>query len=80
MGSIRLSVCREWYNTAINLGGKTMDIDINKAKDIAQDALEKVTKDATAKKTADDAINAVEKKVGIDLPDVDTISKALGNK
>ncbi len=57
-----------------------MDIDINKAKDIAQDALEKVTKDATAKKTADDAINAVEKKVGIDLPDVDTISKALGNK
>ena len=57
-----------------------MEIDINKAKDIAQDAFEKVTKDATAKKTADDAINAVEKKVGIDLPDVDTISKALGNK
>ncbi len=57
-----------------------MDIDLNKAKDVAQDALEKVTKDATAKKTADDAINAVEKKVGIDLPDVDTINKALGNK
>ncbi|MBR3533296.1 MAG: hypothetical protein IKN80_05375 [Clostridiales bacterium] len=56
-----------------------MDIDLNKAKDVAQDALEKVTKDATAKKTADDAINAVEKKVGIDLPDVDTINKALGN-
>ena len=57
-----------------------MDIDLNKAKDVAQDALEKVTKDATAKKTADDAINAVEKKVGIDLPDIDTINKALGNK
>ena len=57
-----------------------MDFDLNKAKDVAQDALEKVTKDATAKKTADDAINAVEKKVGIDLPDVDTINKALGNK
>ena len=29
-----------------------MDIDINKAKDLAQDALEKVSKDTTAKKTA----------------------------
>jgi hypothetical protein len=57
-----------------------MDIDINKAKDLAQDALEKVSKDTTAKKTANDAINAVEKKVGIDLPDVDSINKALGNK
>ncbi len=57
-----------------------MDIDINKAKDLAQDALEQVSKDQTAKKTANDAINAVEKKVGIDLPDVDSINKALGNK
>ncbi len=57
-----------------------MDIDINKAKDIAQDALEKVSKDTTAKKTANDAINAVEKKVGVDLPDVDSITKALGSK
>lgn len=57
-----------------------MDIDINKAKDLAQDALEKVSKDTTAKKTANDAINAVEKKVGINLPDVDSINKALGNK
>ena len=57
-----------------------MDIDINKAKDIAQDALEKVSKDTTAKKTANDAINKVEKKVGVDLPDVDAINGAIGKK
>ncbi len=57
-----------------------MEIDINKAKDVAQDALDKVSKDENAKKAANDAINAVEKKVGVDLPDVDAINKAIGNK
>ncbi|MCR5614714.1 MAG: hypothetical protein K6F45_00950 [Saccharofermentans sp.] len=57
-----------------------MDIDINKAKDMAQDALGQVAKDDNAKKMANDAIDAVEKKVGVDLPDVDAINKAIGNK
>lgn len=57
-----------------------MDIDINKAKDMAQDALGQVAKDDNAKKVANDAIDAVEKKVGVDLPDVDAINKAIGNK
>jgi len=57
-----------------------MDIDINKAKDMAQDALGQVAKDDNAKKIANDAIDAVEKKVGVDLPDVDAINKAIGNK
>lgn len=55
-----------------------MDIDINKAKNIAQDALDKVTGDENAKKIANDAIDKVEKKVGVDLPDVDSIKKTLG--
>ena len=57
-----------------------MDIDVNKAKDMAQDALGQVVKDENAKKMANDAIDAVEKKVGVDLPDVDAINKAIGNK
>ena len=57
-----------------------MDIDVNKAKDMAQDALGQVAKDENAKKMAKDAIDAVEKKVGVDLPDVDAINKAIGNK
>ena len=57
-----------------------MDIDVNKAKDLAQDALGQVAKDENAKKMANDAIDAVEKKVGVDLPDVDAINKAIGNK
>ena len=57
-----------------------MDIDVNKAKDMAQDALGQVAKDDNAKKMANDAIDAVEKKVGVDLPDVDAINKAIGNK
>lgn len=57
-----------------------MEIDINKAKDVAADTLDKVSKDENAKKAANDAINAVEKKVGVDLPDVDAINKAIGNK
>ena len=57
-----------------------MDIDINKAKDVAQDALNKVAKDTNTKQVANKAIDAVEKKVGVDLPDVDAINKAIGNK
>ena len=57
-----------------------MDIDINKAVGAAQDALDKVAKDDNAKKGANDAIDAVEKKVGVDLPDVDTLNNTLGKK
>ena len=57
-----------------------MDIDINKAKDVAQDALNKVAKDDNAKKVANDAIDAVEKKVGVDLPDVDALNNTFGKK
>jgi len=57
-----------------------MDIDINKAKDVAQDALEKVAKDDNAKKVANNAIDAVEKKVGVDLPDVDALNNQFGKK
>ena len=57
-----------------------MDIDINKAKDAAQDALDKVTKDEKSKKAANDVIEKVEKKINVDLPDVDTIAGALGKK
>ncbi|MCQ2502170.1 MAG: hypothetical protein MJ084_00235 [Saccharofermentans sp.] len=57
-----------------------MDIDINKAKDTAQDAIEKLAENEQAKKVADQAIDAVEKKLKVDLPDVDSISKTLGNK
>ncbi len=57
-----------------------MDIDVNKAKDLAQDALGQVVKNENTKKMANNAINAVEKKVGVDLPDVDAINKTIGNK
>ncbi|MBR1798096.1 MAG: hypothetical protein IJ757_08860 [Clostridiales bacterium] len=57
-----------------------MDIDLNKAKDIAEDAIEKISKDENAKKVANQAINEVEKKVKVDLPDVDGIKKTLGGK
>ena len=57
-----------------------MDIDINKAVDAAQEALDKVAKDDNAKKVANDAIDKVEKKVGVDLPDVDTLNKTFGKK
>ena len=57
-----------------------MDIDINKAKDVAQDALDKVAKDDNAKKVANDAIDAVEKKVGVYLPDVDALNNTFGKK
>ena len=57
-----------------------MDIDINKAVDAAQEALDKVAKDDNAKKVANEAIDKVEKKVGVDLPDVDTLNKTFGKK
>ena len=57
-----------------------MEIDINKAKDVAQDAIGAVAKDENAKKIANDAIDKVEKKVGVDLPDVDAINGAIGKK
>ena len=43
-----------------------MDIDVNKAVGAAQDALGAVAKDENAKKVANGAIDAVEKKVGVD--------------
>ena len=57
-----------------------MDLDINKIKDAAGDAVEMVSKNKEAKAAADKAINEVEKKVKVDLPDVDTIDKTLNKK
>ena len=57
-----------------------MEIDINKAKDVAQDALGEVAKDENTKKIANDTIDKVEKKVGVDLPDVDALNNTFGKK
>lgn len=57
-----------------------MDLDINKIKDAAGDAVEMVSKNKEAKAAADKAISEVEKKVKVDLPDVDTINKTLNKK
>ena len=57
-----------------------MDLDVNKAVGAAQDALGAVAKDNNAKKVANDAIDKVEKKVGVDLPDVDTLNNTFGKK
>ncbi|MBR3248138.1 MAG: hypothetical protein IKG03_07070 [Clostridiales bacterium] len=57
-----------------------MDIDINKAKDAAQEALGAVAKDENAKKVANQAIETVEKKVNVDLPDVDALNNTFGKK
>jgi len=57
-----------------------MDLDVNKAVGAAQDALGAVAKDENAKKVANDAIDAVEKKVGVDLPDVDALNNQFGKK
>ena len=57
-----------------------MEIDINKAKDVAQDALRAVAKDENAKKVANQAIETVEKKVNVDLPDVDALNNTFGKK
>ncbi|MBO4242611.1 MAG: hypothetical protein J5883_04970 [Clostridiales bacterium] len=55
-----------------------MDLDINKIKDVAEDAVEKVSKDQSTKAAVNKAIDEVEKKVKVDLPDVDSIAKQLG--
>ena len=57
-----------------------MDLDVNKAVGAAQDALGAVAKDENAKKVANGAIDAVEKKVGVDLPDVYTLNSQFGKK
>ena len=57
-----------------------MDLDVNKAVSAAQDALGAVAKDENAKKTANGVIDQVEKKVGVDLPDVDTLNDTFGKK
>ena len=57
-----------------------MDLDVNKAVDAAQDALGKVAADENAKKVANQAIEAVEKKVNVDLPDVDALNSQFGKK
>ncbi len=57
-----------------------MDLDVNKAVGAAQDALGAVAKDENAKKVANDAIDKVEKKVGVDLPDVDKLNDTFGKK
>lgn len=57
-----------------------MELDVNKAVGAAQDALGMVAKDENAKKIANDTIDKVEKKVGVDLPDVDTLNNTFGKK
>lgn len=57
-----------------------MDLDVNKAVGAAQDALSKVAADENAKKVANQAIETVEKKVNVDLPDVDTLNNTFGKK
>lgn len=54
-----------------------MELDINKIKDVAEDAVDKVSKNDTAKAAVNKAIDEVEKKTKMDLPDVDTIAKAV---
>ncbi len=54
-----------------------MALDVNKIKDVAEDAVDKVSKNKEAKAAVDKAINEVEKKVKVDLPDVDTIAKNI---
>ena len=57
-----------------------MDLDVNKAVGAAQDALGKVAADENAKKVANQVIETVEKKVNVDLPDVDTLNNTFGKK
>ncbi len=57
-----------------------MDLDINKVKDMAGDAVDMVSKNKEAKAVVDKAINEVEKKTKVDLPDVDQIAKTIGKK
>ncbi len=57
-----------------------MELDVNKAVGAAQDALGKVAADENAKNVANQAIETVEKKVNVDLPDVDTLNNTFGKK
>ena len=57
-----------------------MELDVNKAVGAAQDVLGKVAADENAKKVANQAIETVEKKVNVDLPDVDTLNNTFGKK
>ena len=57
-----------------------MDLDVNKAVGAAQDALGKVAADENAKKVANQAIETVEKKVNVYLPDVETLNTTFGKK
>ena len=52
-------------------------MDLDKIKDMAEDTLDKVSKDKNAKDAVNKVIDTVEKKAKIDLPDVDGIKKQL---
>ena len=54
-----------------------MGLDIEKIKDVAEDAIDKVASNKDAKKAVYGVIDTVEKKVKVDLPDVDAIKKSL---
>ena len=57
-----------------------MDLDINKAVGAAQEAVSAIAKDDNEKKSANNAIDKVEKKVEVDHHDVDAINDAIGKK
>lgn len=50
---------------------------LDKIKDVAEDAIDKVSSDKNAKAAVDKVIGEVEKKTKIDLPDVDDLKKKL---
>lgn len=52
-------------------------MDLDKIKDVAGEALDKVSSDKNVKGAVDKAIDAAEKKTKVDLPDVDGIKKIL---
>lgn len=54
-----------------------MGLDLDKIKDVAEDAVEKVSANKEAKKAVNNVIDKVEKKVKVDLPDVDAIKKSF---
>ena len=55
----------------------TMDIDVNKIVDAAQNAAGELSKNEDAKKAIDGVIESVEKKVGTDLPTADDVLGAI---
>ena len=54
-----------------------MAMDIEKMKDLAEGALDKVSKDKTTKDAVNKVIDKIEEKAKVDLPDVDSIAKGL---